>query len=123
MQFRRTYLLLVSELALIGILPAPVGAQVSLRCETGRDGVSRCHAVHHGHSTLQNDKSNPDKGKTGQQDDDDGPMMTNGLKVLITRGGSYCIREIAVDGKLRCQSEDSWAKEGITFKHTISKLP
>jgi hypothetical protein len=39
----------------------------------------------------------------------------DGLKVWLTRGGSYCIREVAVFGKVRCQSEAAWAKEGVTF--------
>jgi hypothetical protein len=43
------------------------------------------------------------------------PQSNDGLRVWITRGGSYCIREIAVFGKVRCQSEAAWAKEGVTF--------
>jgi hypothetical protein len=48
----------------------------------------------------------------------------DGLRVWITRGGSYCIRDVAVFGKVRCQREGAWAKEGVTFtrSHAPSQL-
>jgi hypothetical protein len=52
-----------------------------------------------------------------------GAPHNDGLKVWITRGGSYCIRELAVFGKLRCQSEAAWAKEGVTFTRSGEASP
>jgi hypothetical protein len=43
------------------------------------------------------------------------PPNNDGLKVWITKGGSYCIREIAVFGRVRCQNAMAWSKEGVTF--------
>lgn len=42
----------------------------------------------------------------------------DGLKVWITRGGSYCIWELTGLEKMRCQSEAAWAKEGVTFSRS-----
>ncbi|WP_157602710.1 hypothetical protein [Sphingomonas sp. PR090111-T3T-6A] len=134
MQFRRIHLLLVPAFASIGTLPAPLRAEARPvattaprpDCDAGRDGASRCRAAQQGHAVSPSGEAKANKNDASQakrNDDDDGPIMTKGLKVWITRGGSYCIREIAVDGKLRCQSEAAWAKEGVTFTRTTADRP
>lgn len=55
--------------------------------------------------------SNPAPATTTERSND-------GLKVWITRGGSYCIFELTGLEKMRCQSEKAWAKEGVTFSRS-----
>jgi len=115
MQFCRIHLVLVSMLAWSGMLPEPLSAKtpVASTASTPDDRDLALNAV-----------IKPKQSKVRQSGEGgDGPVMSKGLKVWVTRGGSYCIKEIAVDGKLRCQSEAAWAKEGVTFNRVMAKLP
>ena len=117
MQFRHIRLSLASALALAGgflvpsTAPAWAGATVSppANHETGSEDVSNAVAE-------------PTKNAPGRvANDDESPIMTKGLKVWITKGGSYCIREIAVDGKWETRARSKRSKiEVFNFEHDPS---